>query len=146
MNILVVEDRGAVSCYLSEALQAEGHVVLEAYNINNAQAHWDHKETTPIDCMVVDLHIPPDGLTEMEKEESCGGVLTGWLWLRGYVLPNVPADYRGRVIICSDYLRDFRDLVPADQYRGVRLVPKRAPSGSAAEVLEHLADIARTAV
>jgi hypothetical protein len=141
MNILVIEDRGAVSFYLAEALQAEGHVVLEAYNTNDAQAHWDHRETTPIDCMIVDLQMPQDGLTEAEKEESRGGLLTGWLWLRGHVLPNVPAEYRSRVIICSDYLGNLREFVRADEYRGIRLVPKRAPSGSAGEVLKRVREI-----
>lgn len=42
MNILVIEDLASVAFYLTEALQAEGHVVLEAYNINDAKAHWDN--------------------------------------------------------------------------------------------------------
>jgi len=141
MNILVVEDRGAVSFYLAEALQAEGHVVLEAYNTNDAQAHWDNRETTPIDCMIVDLQIPQDGLTEAEKEESRSGLLTGWLWLRGHVLPYVPEEYGSRVIICSDYLRDLMEFVGADGCRGIWLVPKRSPSGSAGEVLKRVREI-----
>ena len=143
MNILVVEDRGAVSFYLAEALQAEGHVVLEAFNTNDAQAHWDNRESTPIDCMIVDLEMPQDGLTEAEKEESRGGLLTGWLWLRGYVLPNVSAEYRSRVIICSDYLRDLMNCVRADEYRGILLAPKRSPSGSPGVVLKRVREISR---
>ena len=116
-------------------------MVLEAFNINDAKAHWDNKETTPIDCMIVDLDMPQDGLTEAEKEESRGGLLTGWLWLRGHVLPNVSAEYRSRVIICSDYLDKFRELVQVDEFRGIWLVPKRATSGSAGEVLKRVREI-----
>jgi CheY-like chemotaxis protein len=141
MNILVVEDRGTVSFYLAEALQAEGHVVLEAFNTNDAQAHWDNRGTTPIDCMIVDLQMPQDGLTEAEKKESRGGKLTGWLWLRSYVLPNAPAEYRSRVIIYTDYLRDLGEFARAGECQGIWLVPKRSPSNGAGEVLKRVREI-----
>lgn len=96
--------------------------------------------------MIVDLSMPPDGLTAAEKEESHGGMLTGWLWLRNYVLPIVPAGFRQRVIICSQYVRDFEKLVPADEYRGIRPpVEKRGSSNSAEEILGHVREISRLA-
>jgi hypothetical protein len=145
MNVLVVEDRGAVSFYLAEALQAEGHVVLAAFNINDAKAHWDNRETTPIDCIIVDLNMPPDGLTRKQEGESHAGLLTGWLWLRDCVLPHVPAEYRSRVIICSGYLADLRNSARANEYQGILLADKHAPSGGAERVLEHVRAISRLA-
>jgi hypothetical protein len=145
MNILVVEDRGSVSFYLTEALQAEGHVVLEAFNINDAKAHWDQRESTPIDCMIVDLNMPPDGLTQEQKGESQGGLLTGWLWLRDYVLPRVSTEYRRRVIMCSHYLADLRNLVRAGEYQGIFLVEKRGLSGGSGDLLERVRAISRLA-
>ena len=138
MNILVVDDRGSTSFYLAEALDRDGHRVLEAANINDAKTHWDKRKTTPIDCIIVDLNMPSDGLTREQKGESHRALLTGWLWLRDCVLPDVPIGYRQRVIICSEYVRDFRELVPAHEYLGISLVDKHAPSGSAAKVLEHV--------
>ena len=145
MNILLVEDSGATSSRLAEALDGEHHTVLEAFNINDARAHWDNRETTPIHCIIVDLNMPTDGLTQKQEKESHGGLLTGWLWLRDSVLPHVLAEDRQRVMICSGFVPDFKGLVPAHEYQGIFVVDKRAPSGYAAKVLERVRAIGRLA-
>jgi len=145
VNILVVEDRAAVSCYLTEALELEGHMVLAAYNISDAKDHWARRRTMPIHCIIVDLNMPTDGLDQKQEGESHGGLLTGWLWLHDCVLPHVPAKYRQRVIICSGFLADLEKLVRADKYQGIFLVDKHSPSSGAAKVLERVSAISRLA-
>ncbi len=140
MNILLLEDRGSASYYLKEALEGEGHVVLEAYNPNDALDHWGNREKTPIHCMIIDLNVPPEGLTAAQRKESCAGLLTGWIWLRDHVFPD-DNDMRRRVILYSVYLQDLRKHVSADDLIGLRLVSKREPCGVTKQLLNHVRDI-----
>jgi DNA-binding NarL/FixJ family response regulator len=127
MTILFLEDKGAVTEYVTEALKRLGHVVIEAYDVNDAQSAWEDRVSQPIDCLLVDLNMPADGLTDEEKGRTAAGLLTGWIWLETYVFPEVP-EMRTRTIIFSDYLDDFTALVvPESRYSGVARVPKRAP-------------------
>ena len=141
MNILVLEDRGEVSFYLREFLESEGHVVLEAYNPNDAQSHWNVRKKVSVDCIIADLNMPPDGLTDEETASSRNGLLSGWYWLSGRVFPECP-EMRKRVIVYSDYLADFKRYVRSEEYAGIRLVAKRGSSSPAEAILNHLREIA----
>ena len=90
MNILFLEDRGASESPVNDWLQEEGHHVLDAFNPADAQSIWDNRTVLPIDCIIVDLNMPADGLTDGQKERSHGGVLSGWVWLKDICVPITP--------------------------------------------------------
>ena len=100
MNILFLEDRGSVSFYLKENLHNRGHVVYEASSIPEATSIWRENK---IDCLIVDLNLTPEGLTEEEIELTRNGLLTGWIWLKRHIFPDHPL-MKKRTIILSEYL------------------------------------------
>lgn len=142
MNILLVEDRGAAAFYIVESLKKEGHVVLDAFNPGDAQSIWDNREIVPIHCIILDLHMTTDGLSEEQKAKSVDGFLSGWVWLCDSVLSEVP-EMRERTIIYSDYLPTLKENVLEEEYRGIRLIPKRRRNSSAREVAARIQEIAR---
>jgi hypothetical protein len=133
MNILFLEDRGSVSFYLMERLEELNHEIFEAYSINDAKSYWEKED---INCLIVDLNISPEGLTNEEKEETKHGLLTGWIWLNNYVF-NVNPEIRKNTIIYSDYLQSLREYVKStQQLRQLKLIPKRGSTSPTKEVVE----------
>ena len=90
MNVLLVEDQGAAAYYIVKWLEEEGHVVLMASNLNVAQDYWDNRSEVQIHCIILDLNMSPDGLTNKQKQRSEGGLLSGWVWLHDCVLSDEP--------------------------------------------------------
>ena len=140
MNILVLEDRSSVSYYMKEALNMEGHKVLDAHNIYEAQKHWG-KENAQIDCIIADLNMNPEGLKLEEMEETVGGMLTGWVWLQKYVFRTKP-HMKHRTIIYSDFKDELEENIKELELQGVRRISKSDPSGSAIQLLNYLKEIA----
>ena len=132
MKILLLEDRGSVSYYMAEALRMNEHEVHDAYNINDAQSEW---ETDEIDCVIVDLNLDPTGLSQKEIEETRGGLLSGWIWLRDHVLQKNP-EMRQRTVIYSEYVSDLMRCVSKDDLRGIRLIAKGGQESAPDEVLK----------
>ena len=129
MNILLLEDRGSTAHFLLRWLKENGHLVLGkmnqgAYNINDANSIWSQRKEVPVHCMIVDLDVPPDGLSDDQIKDAGGGCLSGWIWLRNEVLQNEP-EMRSRTIIYSDYVDVLREHIPEEEYYGVTLVEKR---------------------
>jgi CheY-like chemotaxis protein len=141
MNVLVLEDRGSAAYYVKEWLEKNGHVYIKALTPNDAQSHWIKRNETPIDCIMLDLNVPTDGLTEAQKEQSKGGLLSGWLWFRDSVLTQ-EAMMRQRTIIYSDYIPVLQET--DEDYSGIKLVPKRQRSSTADEVTAWIEELART--
>lgn len=139
MNVLLLEDRGSVSFYLTEALTEEGHVVLDAMGINDAQSYWGAEK---VDCLIVDLNMSPDGLKSEEIQQTKDGLLTGWVWLRNYVFVEKP-QMKERTIILSEYIKALLANVPPEELKGIRLVPKKGSSSPAEHLLDHVKAIAR---
>ncbi|WP_321473453.1 hypothetical protein [uncultured Paludibaculum sp.] len=126
MNILFLEDRGSVTEYIKEILERDNkHRVIEAFDINDAQSSWEDRTKQPIHCMIIDLNMPADGLTEVEEAATAAGLLTGWIWLREYVF-KVDPGMKARTIIFSDYLAEFKDRVPEEECRGISIIAKRS--------------------
>lgn len=142
MNVLLLEDRGAAAFYVVEWLRKERHTVLEAFNLNDAQSHWGQRDKVPIDCIILDLSLPTDGLSDKQRERSEGGLLSGWIWLNDKVLLELP-EMRQRTIIYSDYIPTLRRNIAQERYKDIRLIPKRRRSRSAEEVAAHIREIAR---
>ena len=144
MNILVLEDRGSAIHFFLRWLKAEGHNVLGrmgqgAFNINDANAIWNRRDEVPIHCMIIDLDVPRDGLSDQQEAElarvpeGVGSRLTGWIWLRDTVLRDAP-EMRDQTIIYSDYIELMVQFVPEREYYGITLTRKRA-RGSSADVV-----------
>lgn len=138
MKILVLEDKGSTSIYMEDALRNAGHDVESASRVSDAQDIWADGD---IQCIVADLNLPSDGLTDAQKTQTKGGLLTGWIWLANYVFSENPA-FRERTIIYSEYLADLRNSIGEAQRRGVRLVSKRSTASAPQTVLKHLREIA----
>lgn len=142
MNVLLLEDRGAATFYVVEWLKKELHTVLDAFNANDAQSRWDNRNKVPIHCIILDLNLPTDGLSDSQRERSVGGLLSGWIWLHDVVLSEAP-EMRQRTIIYSDYIPTLRQNVPEEEHREITLIPKRRRSSSAREVAARVREIAQ---
>lgn len=142
MNILLVEDRGAASYYVVEWLKKEGHVVLDAFNPNDAKSRWDKRREVSIHCILLDLNLATDGLSKEQKARSVGGLLSGWVWLHDVVLAEAP-EMRQCTIIYSDYIPTLRENVLEEDYKDIILIPKRRRSSSAREVTARIREVAR---
>lgn len=142
MNILLVEDQGAATFYVVEWVKKEGHVVLNAFNLNDAQTHWSKRDEVPVHCIILDLNMTTDGLSEEQRARSVDTLLSGWVWLHDVVLPEAP-EMRQRTIIYSGYIPTLKENVPEEEYRGIILIPKRRHSSSAREMTAHIREIAR---
>ena len=142
MNILLLEDSGAVLYYVAQWCDRNGHTLLNAYNPSDAQSHWARRQEVPIHCILLDLQTPTDGLTDEQETDADGGTLAGWIWLRDNVLAEMP-EMRQRTIIYSAYVDVLRDKIPEGQYSGIKVIPKRRPGGSADVVIASIREIAR---
>jgi CheY-like chemotaxis protein len=142
MNILMLEDRGSTIYYVSKWVENNGHNVLEAFNIIEATNYWKDRDQVPVDCILLDLQLPMDGLTDAQKMGAEGGTLTGWIWLRDYVLKDTPR-MRQLTIIYSDYIDFLKKKVQANQIRGIKLIAKQPNCISVEVVSAFIREISR---
>jgi hypothetical protein len=127
MRVLILEDRGSVFNYMAEALGNEGHTVITALSISDAKSAFSIGN---IDCIICDINMSMDGLTTEEKKQTFAGLLSGWVWLKHYVINKNP-EMRKRIIIYTDYLSDLKLKVPDEELAGITLIAKRSGDGSA---------------
>ena len=127
MNILLFEDRGSVFKPLKDALETMGHKILDAYNIYEANEYLDQGH---IDCIILDLNMSPDGLSDEEKKQTEDGILTGWIWLKNYALPTVPM-LRQCTIIISEYIAYLQVHMKKEDLEGIELINKKSEDGLA---------------
>jgi len=145
MNILFLEDQGVVFEYLIEELEEEGHSIFRAENIPKAIYCWRHET---IDCIVADLNMPPDGLTDKQRAETHGSLLSGWIWLKYYVFEKKPSMKR-QTILVTGYLGEFESIVAARERAGIRVVqkgPRKPDEDEKDDVLEHIREIEKELV
>lgn len=127
MNVLILEDRGSVAENLKNSLELEGCKVFNAPNVWAATEIWDENR---IDCIILDLNMSPEGMTEEQIEETELGLLTGWIWLRDHVLKSHP-DMKERTIIYSEYTHFLEDLKRADKMlQKITAIAKREEDGA----------------
>ena len=139
MNILILEDRGSVSFFMVEALKQRGHNVFSANTTNEATEFWNEQE---IDCLIVDLNMSPEGLSKEQAEKTRGGLLTGWVWLQETVF-NTRPEMRPHTIIYSEYTKELKSGVKDVDLEGISIIPKKAPTSTAEQVLEALNKISQ---
>jgi len=141
MNILLLEDKGVVAYPLKESLERDNHKVFLAPNISRAKAYW-RTEKERLDCIIVDLNMDPEGLKPEEKEQTANGLLTGWIWLRYYVLAENELMKR-RSIILTAYMKELMDIVGEEELKGIALVEKNPlADGAPGSVLHWIGKIA----
>jgi CheY-like chemotaxis protein len=138
MNILLLEDRWGTTFYINELMKGEGHNVLEAVNLKDAQDYWDNRNRVPIHCIILDLNMVTVGLTELQKEKSLGGLLSGWIWLYENVLTFEP-QMRQRTIIYSDYISTLKANVNEKITKGIIILSKRQHK----ELIPYIREISR---
>lgn len=110
-----------------------GRMGQGAFNINDANAIWNRRDEVPIHCMIIDLDVPKDGLSDEQKtnldqmHDGAGSRLAGWIWLRDTVLRDAP-EMRDRIIIYSDYIDLMHQYVPEKDNYAITVMPKNARS------------------
>jgi len=107
MKILILEDRELTLSMLAEVLSKNGYSIIPCVDIYEANEAWNQGN---IDMVITDLSMNPDGLTMAEKHETNGAILSGWIWLKNYVLKN-NEDFKSRCIIFSDYIDYANQLI-----------------------------------
>ncbi len=132
MNIIFLEDRGTVSYYLSKNLESSGHTVFEAFSVPDARTYWEDED---IHCIIVDLNLSPDGLTEEERARTREGLLSGWIWVKEYVLREKP-EMRDRIIIYSEYLSQLKTLDTDEDFKEIKKIGKQGSESPVQELLD----------
>jgi hypothetical protein len=124
---------------MKENLLEKGHTLFDSFSIMDAQSYWEDEQ---IDCLLVDLNLSPEGLTDDEIEKTENGLLTGWIWLKEYVLKKNPG-MKNKIIIYSDYLPQLAAKVNEEELRGIARIPKRGSESPVQAILDGVDRIAR---
>lgn len=106
-RVLIVEDDGNIFGMLEKEL-GSSYELVRARAVDEARGYVAEDE--PFDCFVVDLQIPPFGLTyeEMIDFEDREGyaLLKNYLWTGN---EEEIRRLRAKTIICSRYVPDFKE-------------------------------------
>lgn len=91
-KILILEDNlyTAEDMYtdINSALQKHdlAHIeLIMANSIDEANSKLCNIDKKDLICIIADLNMDPDGLTDEQKQKTQGAVLTGWIWVHSYV-------------------------------------------------------------
>ncbi len=82
-TILFLEDNGYLVKQTKRFLEDDGFQVISCARIDLAQKRLNDENLT-VDCIITDLNMNDEWLKEY-RGESCGGLLSGWVWLRRFV-------------------------------------------------------------
>jgi CheY-like chemotaxis protein len=140
MTILVLEDEGVAAFYMEEMLRQLGHTILEAHGIMDAKYFWRRRKEVPIDCIIADLNMSTVGSTDTDSAQCVNDRLSAWHWLQNEVLNDAP-EFKGHIILYSEYLADLRHKIDEAALRGIKMVPKRGRSGPADMLLRQIDEI-----
>lgn len=124
MNILFLEDRGSIFDPLKSKLEEEGYKVLKAIQVSDAKFIFREHE---IDFLIIDLRVIPIGLTEDQIGESRSGRVSGWLFLKYYVL-NENNDFRDKIIIFTEYSNELKQVTSPSDLKGIKIFCKKKSS------------------
>lgn len=142
MKILVVDCHGARKMMIM-FLQKQGHEVYDAYNINDANYYL--RESGPFNCIIIDIQGPVDGLTDAEKQQTERGEISGWIWLKNYVLKQNP-DLAARIIIYStSQTITILNRVDPSADEKVKIISIQGRDSGAEKVLAQLKQISKIA-
>jgi CheY-like chemotaxis protein len=142
MKIILLEDQGSVLYSLKRTLQRCGHTVFEAPTLLDAASYWKNER---IDCIIAALNLNPKGLEEDDIKATNGGVLTGWIWLKKYVLTRNES-MKHRIIIYSDYLEHLNRTVKKKELNGIALIKKKGSGSPVKKLLDAVDSVERIGV
>ncbi len=127
-TLLYLEDNGFLLKRTVMFLEEDGYEVIRCSRIDLAiDALRDNKDK--IDCIITDLNMDDQWLGSYQIE-SCGGLLSGWVWLRRFVYTEekyrtIPCIiYSGFISELIKYLTDRNELCLLDKFN-VTCIQKR---------------------
>ena len=122
MMVLVLEDSGSVFSSLQEIADVYKIELIKAYQVSDAKDIFDLKRDS-IDFIIADLNVSPVGLTREEINQTKGGILSGWVWLRNYVLKNDKA-WENKILIYSEYVMPLKYHDKMHEFENIKLMEK----------------------
>jgi CheY-like chemotaxis protein len=146
-NILLIEDDATTNRNTKQWLEYQGYRVISCFDIYEANANWkEHKKK--IRCIVTDLNIVANGLSDANRDESRGGLFTGWLWLWEKVFSDQSLKILPlkKVIILTayqnsltNYISDLKNTAQKNAYKNNTIViPKGDPDDAQQKLLSTL--------
>lgn len=115
MNILLLEDSGSIYAAFNELATENGINFIKAYQISDAIDVFDTNKDS-LDIILVDLNVIATGLTNDEINLTDGGKLSGWIWLKNYVLKE-DSKLAKKVIIYSEYINVLKKSLTSSKSR-----------------------------
>jgi len=109
-NILLLEDDAATLHFMAERLDENDFDVVPCRRIDQAKRYFDENHDD-VDCIVADLNMSDEWLNEY-RNESMGGMLAGWVWLRRFVYPTTP---NIPTVIYSGFVDDLMKNLSAEE-------------------------------
>jgi len=115
-KILLLEDNDYMREHIanlistSKYLERSGYEVVGFQRIDQAKEYFNYHKNE-IGCIVADLNMADEWLEEY-RNESFGGILSGWVWLHRFVFPikpNMPT------VIFSGFLDELKNNSPPAQ-------------------------------
>lgn len=111
------------------AKQNMNHVkLIIANNIEEANEKLNDVNKDDLICIIVDLNMNPEGLTDEQKQKTQAAVLTGWIWIYSCVWQEV--DFQEKpIIFYSAFVnilktnREFKTL-DSKQRKKIKLINK----------------------
>jgi len=143
--ILILEDEPYLLRQLKDFFEDEGFEVIDCVSIFEGMECWDNNKSR-IDIILTDTNMSPNGLTEEEIKISDNGCLSGWIWIKNYVLNDQKRLFQiERIFILSDYIPILERFVSNNKEWGFKelermknkrlLFDKGDPEGSTAKVI-----------
>ncbi|MCP4705910.1 MAG: response regulator [candidate division Zixibacteria bacterium] len=139
MNILLLEDQGSVSVPLQNLLESRDHTIYNAPNLSRAKYFL---KKYPIDCHIVDLNLPPEGLEPEKIKLTKDGLYSGWIFILEYI-SKIDIAQKKRTIIYTEYMNKLRAYVPKKELDGIYLLEKGS-IGPTKKILEALSKIEKS--
>lgn len=112
MNVLILDDRYMVNTAIADVFNKNGYTTLQCSNVYEADEQLAQYH---IDYFIVDLSMPTAGLSEDERIQTKGGMLTGWVWLISHVYDNKEDERIRATVIFSEYLEEAKKITLTDE-------------------------------
>lgn len=127
-RILHVEDNGLVTDQIGSKLREMGYDIKTAYSYESALDRWDESHGE-FDCIILDLHINPAGMSEADIEEffPMYGIVAFDYFMQNNKDKN---NLKQKTIIYSGYIRNFEKMCVQKgwNFDGIRRIEKLSSS------------------
>jgi len=151
-RIMIIEDNAFTRRDLEELLVDEGFSVVPCKNLYEANHFWQNAGER-VQIIVSDLCMDATGLLEDEiKQQSIGGLFSGWLWIWHVVAKNglEPHPPIKKIIFLTEYYHDLMIYIQNASYEQQEFfrtyavcISKGDPDDAEKKLLKTLALISR---